>query len=345
MEDYINKDLYSRQICTYGLDTMDKILKQKYLIIGLRGLGIEIAKNLILAGPNEVSISDKNICKINDLGSNFYLCEKDVNINSLEDACYDKLKSLNPYVNVTKYKGIYGENLKKYNLIIITQIMKLEDLYEINKLCRKYNVKFIYTLNLGLTGFLFNDFGSNHHIYDSNGEKKLKYNIYSIEEKENNYEIFLDIQKDELFGLKEGDFVILKKIKGLEFLNDNNSKKIIKISNSSFEIEKNNNYNGKYISDGIVEEFKVPKKMNFEIFKENFIKPNNNYINIDTRKKSSNILLHCAFVGLHIYYSNYNKLPALNDLTQAKEIVELSKQYYFIIKEKYPDYLKLKKKI
>jgi ubiquitin-activating enzyme E1 len=62
------------------------------------------------------------------------------------------------------------------------------------------------------------------------------------------------------------------------------------------------------------------------------------------RKKKSNILLHCAFVGLHIYYSNYNKLPALNDLKQTKEIVELSKQYYFIIKEKYPDYLKLKKK-
>ena len=344
MEDYINKDLYSRQICTYGLDTMDKIIKKKYLIIGLRGLGIEIAKNLILAGPNEVSISDKNISKINDLGSNFYLSEKDININSLEDACYEKLKSLNPYVNVTKYKGIYGENFKNYNLIIITHIMKLEDLYEINKLCRKYDVKFIYTLNLGLTGFLFNDFGNNHQIYDSNGEKISKYNIYSIEEKGNNYEIFLDIQKDESFGLKEGDFVILKKIKGLEFLNDDKSKKIIKISNSSFEIEKNNNFNGKYISDGIVEEIKVPKKMNFETFKENFIKPNNNYINIDMRKKKSNILLHCAFVGLHIYYSNYNKLPALNDLKQTKEIVELSKQYYFIIKEKYPDYLKLKKK-
>ena len=344
MEDYINKDLYSRQICTYGLDTMDKIIKKKYLIIGLRGLGIEIAKNLILAGPNEVSISDKNISKINDLGSNFYLSEKDININSLEDACYEKLKSLNPYVNVTKYKGIYGENFKNYNLIIITHIMKLEDLYEINKLCRKYDVKFIYTLNLGLTGFLFNDFGNNHQIYDSNGEKISKYNIYSIEEKGNNYEIFLDIQKDESFGLKEGDFVILKKIKGLEFLNDDKSKKIIKISNSSFEIEKNNNFNGKYISDGIVEEIKVPKKMNFETFKENFIKPNNNYVNIDMRKKKSNILLHCAFVGLHIYYSNYNKLPALNDLKQTKEIVELSKQYYFIIKEKYPDYLKLKKK-
>ena len=323
---------------------MDKILKKKYLIFGLRGLGIEIAKNLILAGPNEVSISDRNICKINDLGSNFYLSEEDVNKNSLEDACFDKLKSLNPYVNVTKYKGIYGENLKNYNAIIITQIMKLEDLYEINKLCRKYNVNFIYALNLGLTGFLFNDFGSNHKIYDCNGEKKSKYNIYSVEEKGNNYEIFLDIQKDEIFGLKEGDFVILKKIKGLEFLNDDKPKKIIKTTNSSFEIGKNNSYNGKYISDGIVKEFKITRKMNFETFKENFIKPNNNYVNIDMRKKKSNILLHCAFVGLHLYYSNYNNLPSLNDLKQVKVIVEMSKQYYIIIKNKYPDYLKKKKK-
>jgi ubiquitin-activating enzyme E1 len=100
MEDYINKDLYSRQICTYGLDTMDKILKQKYLIIGLRGLGIEIAKNLILAGPKEVSISDQNLCKINDLSSNFYINENDINKKSREDSCYNKLKSLNPYINI-----------------------------------------------------------------------------------------------------------------------------------------------------------------------------------------------------------------------------------------------------
>ena len=50
------KNLYSRQIFTYGLDTMSKIINLKILIIGLRGFGIEIAKNLILAGPKEVSI-------------------------------------------------------------------------------------------------------------------------------------------------------------------------------------------------------------------------------------------------------------------------------------------------
>jgi len=154
----INADLYSRQIFTYGLDTMEKITNLKIIIVGLRGLGIEIAKNLILTGPREVLVYDKNICKINDLGSNFYLNEDDVNKKTREEACYKKLRSLNPYVKVTKYEGNIKNNIKKYNLIIITEIMKLDELYEINDICRNHNIGFIYALNLGLTGFLFNDF-------------------------------------------------------------------------------------------------------------------------------------------------------------------------------------------
>lgn len=38
----MDTNLYSRQIYTYGLDTMEKITNLKILIVGLRGLGIEI---------------------------------------------------------------------------------------------------------------------------------------------------------------------------------------------------------------------------------------------------------------------------------------------------------------
>ena len=342
----LDTHLYSRQILTYGLDTMDSIIKLKILIIGLRGLGIEIAKNIILAGPKEVSISDKNICKINDLGSNFFVDENDVNKKNLEDSCYDKLKLLNPYVEITKYKGKYIEGIKKFNIIIITEIMNIGDLYELNNFCRKNNIKFIYTLNLGLTGYLFNDFGDIHLVYDLNGEKKLSYEIFNIEEKENEnkYEIFLNIKNDETFRLKEGDFVIFKKVKGLDFLNDSKKRKITKINENSFEIEKDEKSNGKYLSDGIVEKIKNSKKLKFESFQNNFIKPNHNFIKIDDTKLKSNILLHCAFVGLHIFYSTNNILPQLNDLEKGKKIVELSKEYYLILKEKYPDYLTTKKK-
>lgn len=51
-EPKIDMDLYSRQIGTFGVETMGKLIKMKVCIMGIRGLGVEIAKNLILAGPS-----------------------------------------------------------------------------------------------------------------------------------------------------------------------------------------------------------------------------------------------------------------------------------------------------
>ena len=43
----IDDDLYSRQIIFLGMETMKKISQLRILIIGLRGLGVEIAKIII----------------------------------------------------------------------------------------------------------------------------------------------------------------------------------------------------------------------------------------------------------------------------------------------------------
>ena len=53
-----------------------KIIYLKVLIVGLRGLGIETAKNIILAGPNRVTLFDPEFVNINDLGLNFHLTKK-----------------------------------------------------------------------------------------------------------------------------------------------------------------------------------------------------------------------------------------------------------------------------
>ena len=96
----IDTNLYSRQIGTFGIETMGKLIKMNVIIIGQRGLGVEIAKNLILAGPASVSIFDTEITKINDLGSNFYMEEGHVGSTSRADASITKLRELNPYVKV-----------------------------------------------------------------------------------------------------------------------------------------------------------------------------------------------------------------------------------------------------
>jgi ubiquitin-activating enzyme E1 len=72
-EQKIDTGLYDRQIGTFGLETMGKLMKMDVLIIGMRGLGVETAKNLILAGPKSVTLYDPTPVAIGDLSANFYL--------------------------------------------------------------------------------------------------------------------------------------------------------------------------------------------------------------------------------------------------------------------------------
>lgn len=74
----MDEDLYSRQIAAYGLNIMNKLSDLKILIVGLRGLGIEIAKNINLSGVNEVTIFDNNKVNLRDLETNFYFNNKNI---------------------------------------------------------------------------------------------------------------------------------------------------------------------------------------------------------------------------------------------------------------------------
>lgn len=58
-------DLYSRQIGAFGIETMRKLITMRVIIVGLKGVGIEIAKNLILAGPGSVVLCDDGLTEVN----------------------------------------------------------------------------------------------------------------------------------------------------------------------------------------------------------------------------------------------------------------------------------------
>jgi ubiquitin-activating enzyme E1 len=48
------------------------------LVVGLNGLGIEVSKNLLLAGVHSVTLQETQKTTWHDLSSQFYLTEKDV---------------------------------------------------------------------------------------------------------------------------------------------------------------------------------------------------------------------------------------------------------------------------
>ncbi len=55
----------------------------------MRGLGVECAKNLILAGPALVDLYDPTVVSVNDMGSNFYIKEAQIGSTSRAQASVD----------------------------------------------------------------------------------------------------------------------------------------------------------------------------------------------------------------------------------------------------------------
>jgi len=57
---------------------MLKLSKSKVLLLNIGGLGVEIAKNIVLAGVNSLTIIDHKPCQIKDIGCQFYISEEHV---------------------------------------------------------------------------------------------------------------------------------------------------------------------------------------------------------------------------------------------------------------------------
>jgi molybdopterin/thiamine biosynthesis adenylyltransferase len=70
--------LYDRQIRLWGVTAQHRMRGASVLLVTLRGLAVEVAKNLVLAGIGNLTVTDDEIVSEDDLGSNYFLRDADV---------------------------------------------------------------------------------------------------------------------------------------------------------------------------------------------------------------------------------------------------------------------------
>jgi len=170
---------------------MGKLIKMDVIIVGMRGLGVEIAKNLALAGPKSVSIYDPEIVKINDLGANFYCEQSHVGKKTRAEASITELQKLNPYVKVEiiKSQAELDEMITSGRAHVVCQTEMLLngeviDQQALNDKCRAHKVGYIASQTLGPWGYGFVDFGNDHIITDHDGEATKSFIVTMIEKGE-----------------------------------------------------------------------------------------------------------------------------------------------------------------
>jgi molybdopterin/thiamine biosynthesis adenylyltransferase len=82
-----------------GREAQKRMASSDVLISGLNGLGVEVAKNVTLAGVKSVTLHDSTPTAWSDLAAQFYLTESDLG-KPRAAACVSKLAELNRYVKV-----------------------------------------------------------------------------------------------------------------------------------------------------------------------------------------------------------------------------------------------------
>ncbi|XP_050541810.1 SUMO-activating enzyme subunit 1 [Daktulosphaira vitifoliae] len=163
------RKVYDRQIRLWGYDAQKKLRTAKVLLIGLQGLGAEIAKNLILSGIHSITLKDHTDVSILDTCSQF-LIGHDSQERNRSKASVNAAQKLNPNVIVTADTSPIDDNdenfVKSFHVVIATECSPVT--YEkLNQHCKKANVKLFVADVYGLFGYMFQDVGLNLSSYDT----------------------------------------------------------------------------------------------------------------------------------------------------------------------------------
>jgi ubiquitin-activating enzyme E1 len=87
-----------------GFDAMRLMGTANVFLSGMKGLGVEVAKNVILAGVKSVTLHDEGNTELTDLSSQFYLTKQDIGKNRAEVTA-KRVAELNHYVPVSVHRG------------------------------------------------------------------------------------------------------------------------------------------------------------------------------------------------------------------------------------------------
>ena len=291
----IDESLYSRQLYVLGHDAMRQMSSSNVLIVGLHGLGAEIAKNIALAGVKSVTLYDPAPVSVADLSSQFFLRNEDVGQPGVTraSATASRLSELNSYVpiKVLDVPSLDKATLESFKVVVLTHTPLNEQL-RVNDLTHNTSTHFIAADVRGLFGTVFNDFGSHFVCKDTNGEQPLDSMIVSVTHDEEGLVTTIDEKRH---GLQDGDYVTFTEVQGMSELNGIEPRRVTVKGPYTFTIGDTRSF-GEYRGGGIFKQVKMPEVLNFKSLRESQQAPE--FLFSDFAKIDRSMILHIGFEAL-----------------------------------------------
>ncbi|KAJ3601889.1 hypothetical protein NHX12_029651 [Muraenolepis orangiensis] len=299
----IDEGFYSRQLYVLGREAMQLMGAADVLIAGMRGLGVEVAHNVILSGVKTVTVQDEGPVLWEDLSSQFFLREADLGQNRA--ACsLPRLSSLNPRVQVSAHTGpLHEDMLLQYQVVVLTD-STLEEQKRLGNHCHSHGVRLVVVTTRGLCGQLFCDFGEEFTVLDRDGEVPVTAMINDITQGAPG----LVTCAEESHGFPEGCKVLFSDVRGMTELNTMGPREI-QVPGSG----------------GIATEVKQQCTLKFKPL-EDALLDHELLVMTDYGKTSRHQTLHLAFQGLHAFVEKEHRLPRPTSQTDAAVLLDMVRE-------------------
>ncbi|CAG0919877.1 unnamed protein product [Notodromas monacha] len=312
-EGEIDESLYSRQIFVLGKEAMMRMAVANVCISGMGGLGVEIAKNVCLAGVKTVTLHDEKPVTWYDLNSQFYVKENQVGKNRAE-SCLGLVSELNTYVPTTASTAPIDEAFVKKFRVMCLSDNSFEEQVRVGKMCRDNKIIFIVAETKGAFGKVFFDGGEDFECVDQNGEAPLIAPVINISKAEDG---MVTCPDDNRHGFETGDHVAFTEIKGMTELNDRDPIPIKVTGPFTFTIGNTMGFSEYEGPGGTVSQVKVPVKLSYLSYDDALVNPE--HMISDFAKMDRMNQLHLAFQSIHKFEADKGQLPRPYNRADAEE--------------------------
>ncbi|XP_012508706.1 PREDICTED: SUMO-activating enzyme subunit 1 [Propithecus coquereli] len=170
---------YDRQIRLWGLEAQKRLRASRVLLVGMKGLGAEIAKNLILAGVKGLTMLDHEQVSPEDPGAQFLIRTGSVGRNRAE-ASLERAQNLNPMVDVK----VDTEDIEKkpesffteFDAVCLTCCSR-DVIVKIDQICHKNSIKFFTGDVFGYHGYTFANLGEHEFVEEKTKVAKVSQGV------------------------------------------------------------------------------------------------------------------------------------------------------------------------
>jgi len=265
----VDEDLYSRQLYVLGHKAQRSLAKSSVLVLGLSGLGAEVAKNLALAGVGSLDVRDPTLTTHADLSTNFLLREDDVGTPRHANAAA-RLAPLNPYVRVGTVESEPVTNdgtlpnidealLSKYTVVVAVDRPNAE-LLQLDAACRRVGCRLVVCDSKGVFGRIFVDFGEGFVVDDVDGEEPKTALLEHVSSSDDGEVTCL---REQPHGLVDGDVVRLEEVGGMPSLCETGRTFRVKVLSRHVVSIGKTTGEGTYTGGGRLVQVKQPRHINF----------------------------------------------------------------------------------